>query len=99
MRPTITLIILTLLTLGGCSGSLVNKIQIPECPGEYKIVQVLNGTISGQDLENLIDNVTEDRLCIARLKALLGDPKIKKLLKKLPQDTQQRVQAIIQTKE
>jgi len=91
MRPIIVVILA--LTLGGCASSgLVKKIQIPECPGLYKPVNVINGTISGEDLENLVDNTLEDRICIARLKALLGDEKIKKLLKKLPKDTQQRIQ-------
>lgn len=80
------------LLLGGCAGSKVlSKIDIPNCPQPYKLVQVINGTISGDDLQNLIDNTLDDRLCIARLKALLGDPEVQKKLKKLSPDTQQRV--------
>ncbi len=94
LRPIVATLALTLI-LGGCKEPLLEEIKIPECPGIYKVVNVIHGTISGEDLDNLLDNVLEDRICIARLKALLGDPKMKKILKKLPKDAQQRVQVIL----
>lgn len=94
MRQIIaTLGFITLLALGGCKEPLLEEIQVPECPGLYKPVKVVNGSISGEYLDNLLDNVLEDRLCIARLKALLGDKKIKKLLKALPKDERQQIEA------
>ncbi len=82
---------ITAILLGGCKEPLLEEIKVPECPGVYKNVQVINGSVSGEDLDNLLDNVLEDRLCIARLKALLGDKKIKTLLKKLSSSQQEKL--------
>lgn len=82
---------IALLLLGGCKEPLLEEIKIPDCPGAYKAVQVINGTVSGEDLDNLLDNVLADRACISQLKTLLGDKKIKQLIKHAPKSHQTKL--------
>lgn len=60
-------------TFVGCANSLKNiDTGIPNCPPPHLKVDIKEGTISGQDLLNLIENHIEDHMCIEKLKAMLG---------------------------
>lgn len=70
-----SILITGLLLLSACASlpkNVVVTIPVPECPGPYKEVRVIDGAISGVWLQNVIDNHLASAECIARLKALLG---------------------------
>lgn len=68
------LVILTLLVFfSGCSGRLSNnKVRVPDAP-KVRPVKVIDGTISGESLDNVIDNHTDAWKYIEDLKVLLEE--------------------------
>lgn len=66
-------------TVVGCK-TIPLKLTVPP-PPVLRPVNVIDGIISGQDLENLIDNQTDIWEYINRLRALLGEKKFLKIIK------------------
>lgn len=58
--------------LEGCAAHQPLKIKIPDCPSEHRLVEIIDGILKGESLDNLVLNHIDDHECIERLKKLLG---------------------------